>query len=126
MCTIFAHACPKRNDDKKKIRRILTDVVFCIELELHDNDDEIRLDDDGQRYTVHVQAVPEPVTLPAVHIPSRNALQLPKACSAAKHLPRLVQTGTNNNHHCQSQLGNVFSSACTFTSSAQKSEIPNQ
>lgn len=51
-----------------------------------------------------MQAIPEPVTLPVVHVPSRNALHLSKSCSAAKHLPRLVQPETNNN---QPHLGNI-------------------
>lgn len=75
-------------------------------LDLHDNEDEVKTEDDTQQYTVHVQAIPEPVTLPVVHVPNRTTLQLPKmTCSAAdKHLPKLVQTEINN-HHCSSHLG---------------------
>lgn len=80
--------------------------MFCIEIELHDNDDEVKTEDDSQQYTVHVQAIPEPVTLPIVHIPNRNTLQLTKTCSTVKHLPKLVQT-ENNNHHCAPPLGNL-------------------
>lgn len=84
--------------------------MFGNEIELHDNDDEVKHEDDTQQYTVHVQAIPEPVTLPVVHVPNRNTLQLPKTtCSTTKHLPRLVHTETNiNHHHCPThQLGNM-------------------
>ncbi|XP_022178103.1 uncharacterized protein LOC111039092 isoform X2 [Myzus persicae] len=75
--------------------------------EFNDNDDEVKAEDNSQQYTVHVQAIPEPaVTLPVVHVPHRNNnLQVPKTCSTtAKHLPKLVQTETNNNHHCPAHL----------------------
>lgn len=74
---------------------------------MQDNDDEVKTEDDTQQYTVHVQAIPEPVILPVVHIPNRTTSQLPKmTCSTStKHLPKLVHT-ENNNHHCSSHLGN--------------------
>ncbi|XP_060864119.1 uncharacterized protein LOC132940493 isoform X1 [Metopolophium dirhodum] len=77
------------------------------QVEFNDNDDEVKAEDDSQQYTVHVQAIPEPaVTLPVVHVPHRNNnLQLPKTSSTTtKHLPKLVQTETNNNHHCPTHL----------------------
>lgn len=79
---------------------------YSIEVELIANDDQINHDDDNQQYTVHVQAIPEPITLPVVHVPTRNTLQVPKTSSTTKHLPRLVQTESNNNHHCSSHSGN--------------------
>ncbi|XP_025198788.1 uncharacterized protein LOC112597078 isoform X2 [Melanaphis sacchari] len=80
--------------------------------ELNDNDDDLKTEDDNQQYTVHVQAIPEPgesaVTLPVVHVPNRNnTLQLPKTSSTtAKHLPKLVQTESNNNQQCPAHLAN--------------------
>lgn len=80
--------------------------MFCVTIEMRDNDNhEVRNEDDGQQYTVHVQAIPEPVTLPVVHVPNRNTLPVPKTCSTTKHLPRIVQTDTN--HRCSSHIGNV-------------------
>jgi len=87
--------------------------LFSTVVEFNDIDDEMKAEDDSQQYTVHVQAIPEPaVTLPVVHVPHRNNthLQLPKTCgTATKHLPKLVQTETNNNNHCPAHLGNVQS-----------------
>ncbi|XP_027842033.2 uncharacterized protein LOC114123308 isoform X3 [Aphis gossypii] len=80
------------------------------QVELNDNDDDLKTEDESQQYTVHVQAIPEPsVTLPVVHVPNRNnTLQLPKTSSTtAKHLPKLVQTETNNNHQCPTHLVNA-------------------
>ncbi|XP_060851813.1 uncharacterized protein LOC132930140 isoform X1 [Rhopalosiphum padi] len=80
------------------------------QVELNDNDDDLKTEEDSQQYTVHVQAIPEPsVTLPVVHVPNRNnTLQLPKTSSTtAKHLPKLVQTETNNNHQCPAHLVNA-------------------
>lgn len=89
--------------------------IIVIEIEMNANDDEVKHDDDNQQYTVHVQAIPEPMTLPVVHVPARNTLQVPKTCSTTKHLPRLVQTESNNNHHCSSHLGNIKNRTLLYT-----------
>ncbi|CAI6365165.1 unnamed protein product [Macrosiphum euphorbiae] len=85
------------------------------QVEFNDNDDEVKAEDDSQQYTVHVQAIPEPaVTLPVVHVTHRNNnLQLPKTSSTTtKHLPKLVQTETNNNHHCPTHLAAATNGWC--------------
>ncbi|XP_050429982.1 uncharacterized protein LOC126839075 isoform X2 [Adelges cooleyi] len=75
--------------------------------ELLDNDEEANLGNANQQYTVHVQATPEPVALPVVHVPNRNTLQATNNNrSATKHLPKIVQTPEPHHHRCTAHSAN--------------------